>query len=98
MGLSVPTLQASGGARRLVAFAVDADEADAVGDEPVWQDGNVVGWVMSGGYGHCTGRSIALGSTDSGFEIEILAERRPAQRIDRPLYDPEGARMRGIDQ
>ena len=29
------------------------------------------------------------------FEIEILGVRRPALRIDRPLFDPDGDRMRG---
>ena len=51
----------TGPARRLVTFVVDAADADAIGDEPVWQDGKVVGWVTSGGYGHCVGASIALG-------------------------------------
>ena len=38
--------------RRLVTLVVDAADADAIGDEPVWHDGKVVGWVTSGGYGH----------------------------------------------
>ncbi len=46
---------------RLVAFAVDAADADAIGDEPIWHDGRVVGWVTSGAYGHRVGRSLALG-------------------------------------
>jgi dimethylglycine dehydrogenase len=90
-----------GSPRRLVTFVVDAAEADAIGDEPVWHDGKVVGWITSGGYGHCVGKSIALGyvpaalagATD-GFEIEILGERRRATRVAQALYDPEGLRMR----
>ena len=31
------------------------------GDEPIWHDGRVVGWVTSGAYGHSVGRSLALG-------------------------------------
>lgn len=88
-------------ARRLVTFTVDVADADAIGDEPVWHDGEVVGWITSGGYGHCVGASLALGyipaalaSATSGFEIEILGERRPATREPRPLYDPTGERMR----
>ena len=30
-----------------------------------------------------------------GFEVEILGERRKAALIHAPLFDPEGARMRG---
>jgi len=90
-----------GAARRLVTFVVDAADADAMGDEPVWHDGKVVGWITSGGYGHCVGKSIALGyvpaalaRADSGFELEILGERRKAERVVQALYDPEGLRMR----
>ncbi len=88
-------------ARRLVTLVVDATEADAIGDEPVWHDGEVVGWITSGGYGHCVGKSIALGyvpaavaAASSGFEIEMLGERRPASLAPQPLHDPTGERMR----
>jgi dimethylglycine dehydrogenase len=90
-----------GPARRLVTFVVDADDADAIGDEPVWHDGQVVGWITSGGFGHCVGKSIALGyipaavaTAKSGFEIEILGERRRASIAHEPLHDPTGERMR----
>ena len=86
---------------RLVTFAVDADGADAIGDEPVWHDGTVVGWVTSGGYGHGVGQSLALGyvpkalaDAESGFEIEIIGDRRPAKRLDGAAFDPSGMRMR----
>ena len=76
-------------------------DADAIGDEPVWHDGKVVGWITSGGYGHCVGKSIALGYVPAalaaprrGFEIEILGERRPAALALQPLHDPAGERMR----
>ena len=88
-------------ARRLVTLTVDVAEVDAIGDEPVWHDGKVVGWVTSGGYGHTVGKSIALGyvpaalaAENTGFEIEILGERRPARLTTQPLYDAAGDRMR----
>ncbi|HEY3784895.1 MAG TPA: FAD-dependent oxidoreductase [Steroidobacteraceae bacterium] len=91
----------SGGSLRLVTFAVEAADADALGDEPIWHDGKVVGWVTSGAYGHSVQRSLALGyipaalaSETSGFEIEIIGARRKAQRLSVPAFDPEGARMR----
>jgi dimethylglycine dehydrogenase len=91
-----------GPARRLVTLVVDANDADAGGDEPVWHDGNVVGWITSGGYGHTVGKSIALGYVPASlgaeardFEVEILGERRRAERIAQPLYDASGKRMRG---
>jgi dimethylglycine dehydrogenase len=94
--------KAAGGKLRLCAFRVDAGNADAIGDEPIWHGGKALGWVTSGGYGHHAGTSIALGyvpkelatSTET-FEIEIIGERRKAVRLDAPLFDPNGGRMRG---
>jgi dimethylglycine dehydrogenase len=93
--------KASGGKLRLQTFAVEASDADAIGDEPIWHGGKVVGWVTSGGYGHCVNQSLAMGYIEKdlagaqGFEIEIIGERRPATRLDAPAYDPQGVRMRG---
>jgi dimethylglycine dehydrogenase len=93
--------RAGGGRLRLCAFKVDAGDADAIGDEPIWHEGKPVGWVTSGGYGHFVGTSLALGyvpreaaAATDGFEIEIIGERRPATRLAAPLFDPAGARMR----
>jgi dimethylglycine dehydrogenase len=90
-----------GGQRKLITLAVEAADADAIGDEPIWHGDKVVGWVTSGGYGHSVGQSIALGYVDaahaaatSGFGVEIIGERRPASRLDAAPFDPTGARMR----
>jgi len=87
--------------RRLVTLVVDAGDADALGDEPVWHDDKVVGWVTSGGYGHCVGKSIALAyvpppvaNAGTKCEVEILGERRSAVVQAGALYDPAGGRMR----
>jgi len=94
--------KATGGERRLVTLEVAAADADAIGDEPIWHAGKVVGWVTSGGYGHSVGKSIALGYVDKtvadvlgGFEVELIGERRPALRLAAPAFDPQGLRMRG---
>ena len=92
--------RASGGKLHLAAFKVDAVDADALGDEPVWHDGKVVGWVTSGAFGHRVGESLALGyipaelKQQSSFEIELLGERRAALKLDASAYDPSGAHMR----
>ncbi len=94
--------RASGPARHLCAFAVDAEDADVQGYEPIWVDGAVVGFCTSGGYAHHSETSVALGFLPSGMaktishvEIEILGQMRPARRLDTPLFDADGARMRG---
>ena len=98
---AVKAQQNGGAPLRLVTFAVDADGADAIGDEPIWHAGKVVGWVTSGGYGHSVKQSLALGyvpkdlaAADAGFEIEIIGERRAATRLDGAAFDPMGERMR----
>ena len=91
--------------RKLVMFTVDVDPerpADVIGDEPVWHNGNVVGWITSGGYAHYSGVSLALGyiptelaaEGTTGFEIEIIGKLRPAALQLEPVLDPSGSRMR----
>jgi dimethylglycine dehydrogenase len=95
--------KAEGGKLRRVTFVVDAADADVLGDEPIWRDGEVIGWITSGGYAHHVDRSLAQGYVPrdvttggaDGFEIEILGERRPARLQPEPLFDPVGVRMRG---
>jgi dimethylglycine dehydrogenase len=91
-----------GGARRLTAFTVAGTPVDVIGDEPIWHDNKVVGWITSGGYAHWAKQSVALGylprevaDAESGFEIEIIGERYPALVQHEPLFDPQGERMRG---
>ncbi|NNE52494.1 MAG: FAD-dependent oxidoreductase [Sulfitobacter sp.] len=89
-------------ARQLVAFEVDAEDADVHGYEPIWLDGAVVGFCTSGGYSHFADKSIAQGfaprdraAEGLAVEIEILGQMRPARIITTPLFDADGARMRG---
>jgi len=91
-----------GPTRQLCAFEVDAADADVVAWEPIWKDGQVIGFCTSGGYSHWTGRSIAFGfvpfealSDDLEVEIEILGELCVARRLVSPIFDPKGERMRG---
>ena len=89
-------------ARQLCAFEVDANNADVVGYEPIWIDGIVVGFCTSGGYSHYAGKSIAqalipreMAQAGLEVEIEILGHMRKATLITEPLFDADGARMRG---
>ncbi|MGR3702732.1 MAG: GcvT family protein [Paracoccaceae bacterium] len=91
-----------GAKRKLCAFEVEALDADVVAYEPIWLDGKVQGFCTSGGYSHHAGKSIALGfvPTDRAqagleVEIEIMGQMRPARLITTPLFDADGARMRG---
>jgi len=92
----------AGAARKLCAFEVDANDADVVAYEPIWLDGKVVGFCTSGGYSHYAQKSIAQGfvPTDRAtegleVEVEILGKMHKARLITEPLFDADGARMRG---
>jgi dimethylglycine dehydrogenase len=95
--------RASGGTLRRVTLAVDAADADVLGDEPVWHGGRVVGWATSGGYGHAVDLSLAQAyvprdlAGDVGrdaFAVEILGELRPARILVEPPFDAAGSRLR----
>jgi dimethylglycine dehydrogenase len=87
--------------RTRIFMVVDALDCDVMGDEPIWVDGKVVGWVTSGGYGHFVDQSLAQGYIPTelikpamDLEIEILGERRKARLQMDPPFDPEAKRMR----
>jgi len=93
--------RAAGPRQRLASFVVAAEGVDCFGGEAVFRNGELAGYVTSGGYGHRVGASLALGYVrsehwrpDDDFAIEILGERCPARLQPRPVYDPDGARMR----
>lgn len=94
----------AGPARQRVTFVIEDTDTDVMGDEPVWHDGKVVGWVTSGGYAHHAKKSVALAyiptelateDANGGFEVEILGQRHEAGLAPQPLLDPDGLRMRG---
>ena len=74
--------------------------------EPIVKDGEVAGYLASGGYGHHLGAAVGLGyvpreagATDADllaarYEIEVAGQRIPAMASVKPLYDPTGARVR----
>lgn len=88
--------------RQLVTFEVDAIDADVTAYEPIFINGDVLGFCTSGGYSHHTGKSIAFGlipvehaNDGLAVEIEILGKLRPATLITAPIFDPDGTRLRG---
>ena len=92
----------AGGKLALVCFTVETRDVDVIGDEPIWHDGKVIGWVTSGGFAHWAGKSVAMGyvpreiaAAETGFEIEIIGKRYKASPQRQPLFDPDGSRMRG---
>ena len=91
---------------RLVQFLLEDPEPLLYGGEPIYWEGNRVGHLEGGGYGHTLGGSVGLGYVrrDEGvtadfikngrFEIEVVGQRYPAKASLRPLYDPKGLKVR----
>jgi dimethylglycine dehydrogenase len=94
--------QQRGVTKRFVALVVEAGECDAPYMSTLWHDGKVVGETTSGGYGHRTDKSIALGMlrTDlavpgTRVEVEIFGERHAAIVQDgQAVWDPANERLR----
>jgi dimethylglycine dehydrogenase len=94
--------RAAGPQRRFVIMEVEAKEADVTGYESIMKDGVAIGYVTSGAYGHCVGKSLAAGYVPTArardgepFTIDILGEICAATIRLEPLYDPKGLRLRG---
>jgi dimethylglycine dehydrogenase len=94
--------RASGARRRFVVMEVADADAEVVGFESIMKEGAAVGYVTSGAYGHCVGKSLAAGYVPAALaregaylEIDILGEMRTATVRLQPLYDPEALRLRG---
>ncbi|MGI9480271.1 MAG: GcvT family protein [Hyphomicrobiaceae bacterium] len=91
----------AGPAQLQVTLEVDADDADASGFEPIWQDGRRVGFVTSGGFGHTVEKSLAMALVDrdvagqgTALSVHVVGVERPARIIAASPYDPEGKAMR----
>jgi 4-methylaminobutanoate oxidase (formaldehyde-forming) len=92
--------------KRMVQFLLKDPEPLLYHNEPILRDGEIVGRVTSGNYGHALGGAIGMGyihgpdgvTTDyvkSGkFEIDVAGERYPAKASLRPMYDPTAERVK----
>ena len=87
--------------QRFVTLEVEADDADPLGNEPLYRDAAMIGRATAGAYGHTLGKSLALAYVQPGvaepgtaLEIEILGERRPATVIAPSPHDPGNADLK----
>jgi len=90
---------------RMMQFRLTDPEPLLYHNEPILRDGQIVGYLSSGNYGHHLGAAIGLGYVPckgetgeellaSSYEIDIAGTRVPAEASLKPLYDPKGARMK----
>jgi 4-methylaminobutanoate oxidase (formaldehyde-forming) len=91
--------------RQLVIFVLENPEPMLWGSEPIYRDGQPVGYTTSGSYGHTVCGAIAMGYVNnpagvnadfikSGrFEINVSGQRFSARAYLRAPYDPERKRI-----
>jgi len=91
--------------RRLVQFRLTDPEPLLYHNEPVLRDGQIVGYLSSGAYGHHLGGAIGMGYVPcagetaaqvlaSRYEIDVAGTRVVAEAALKPMYDPSGARTK----
>jgi glycine cleavage system aminomethyltransferase T len=92
--------------RRLLQFRLVDPDPLLHGNEPIYRDGRLAGFIASGAYGHALGAAIGLGYvacdeaetsgavTSSRYEIDIAGTRVAAKAAHRPMHDPAGDRLR----
>ena len=95
----------TGPENRMVQFKLTDPEPLLYHNEPLIRDGEIVGYLSSGNYGHtlggamgmgyvpCKGESAAdvLGST---YEIDVMGTRVRAEASLKPMYDPKSERVK----
>jgi len=85
----------------LVYCEVEADDADSMGNEPIYDGDNIIGITTSGAYGHCVQKSLMFAYVNSGFEspgtsfeVGILGKRRKTIVLAESAWDPTNARLK----
>ena len=92
--------------KSLCAFTVAEPAVMLFGRETIYRDGQRVGWLGSGGYGHTLKTNIGYGYVRrpeglsreyllaGSYELEVATERVPCEIHLAPLYDPKMARIK----
>jgi 4-methylaminobutanoate oxidase (formaldehyde-forming) len=90
---------------RLVQFKLTDPEPLLFHNEPILRDGEYVGYLSSGNYGHTLGGAIGLGYVPcagekaaevlaSTYEIDVMGTKVRAEASIRPMYDPKSERVK----
>ena len=102
---AVLTKRQAGLETRLVQFKLTDPEPMVYHNEPILRDGEIVGYLSSGAYGHHLGAAIGLGYVPckgetpaqvlaSRYEIDVAGVKVRAEASLRPMYDPTSQRMK----
>ncbi|WP_425081823.1 GcvT family protein [Ruegeria arenilitoris] len=95
----------NGPKNRLVQFKLTDAEPLLFHNEPIIRDGEYVGYLSSGNYGHTLGGAIGLGYVPcegekaadvlaSTYEIDVCGVKVQAEASLKPMYDPKSERVK----
>ncbi len=95
----------SGPKNRLVQFKLTDPEPLLFHNEPILRDGEYVGYLSSGNYGHTLGGAMGLGYVPcagekaaevlaSAYEIDVMGTKVKAEASLKPMYDPKSERVK----
>ena len=95
----------SGPQARMMQFLLTDPEPLLYHNEPLLRDGEIIGYVSSGNYGHHLGGAVGMGYVPcagesaadvlaSSYEIDVMGTRVKATASLKPLYDPKSERVR----
>ncbi|QBX99897.1 FAD-dependent oxidoreductase [Rhodophyticola sp. CCM32] len=90
---------------RLLQFRLADPQPLLFHAEPILRNGEIVGYITSGNYGHRLGAAIGMGYVPcpgespaevlaSSYEIEVAGDRIAATPSLKPLYDPKSERVK----
>ncbi len=96
-----------GVSRRMIQFKLNDPEPLLYHNEPIRRNGEIVGFLTSGNYGHHLGGAIGLGYVPCAqpgekgsemladtYEIEVAGVRVASTASLKPLYDPKSERVK----
>jgi 4-methylaminobutanoate oxidase (formaldehyde-forming) len=102
---AVAARKESGPKARMLQFRLTDPEPLLYHNEPLLRDGEVVGYLSSGAYGHTLGGAIGMGYVPSegesaaevlasSYEIDVMGTRVQAEASLKPMYDPKSERVK----
>ncbi|MBY6141650.1 FAD-dependent oxidoreductase [Leisingera daeponensis] len=95
----------SGPQSRMLQFKLTDPEPLLFHNEPILRDGEYVGYLSSGNYGHTLGAAIGMGYVPcegesaadvlgSAYEIDVCGVKVRAEASLKPMYDPKSERVK----
>ena len=95
----------SGPQNRMLQFKLTDAEPLLFHNEPIIRDGEYVGYLSSGNYGHTLGAAVGMGYVPcagesaadvlgSTYEIDVMGTKVRAEASLKPMYDPKSERVK----